>query len=167
MEGVLAVSNPSIASAGQAPAFQTRTERMRTFRAKVLNVAGNIAQYQGDYAAARSLYLESLAIMRDLGDKYGIAACLAGLGGVAAGTEQAEAETQGQAQAERGVRLLGAAEALLEAVSAVLDAEDRIPYEQGVASARAQLSEGEFAKAWAAGRAMSMEQAVEYALEEG
>jgi hypothetical protein len=39
-------------------------------------------------------------------------------------------------------------------------------YEQGVASARAQLSEVEFEKARAEGRAMSMEEAVVYAMEE-
>jgi hypothetical protein len=38
-------------------------------------------------------------------------------------------------------------------------------YEQGVASARAQLSEEEFEKAWAEGRTMSMEEAIAYALE--
>ena len=71
-----------------------------------------------------------------------------------------------QEQAQQGARLLGAAEALLEAVGAVLDADDRIVYEQGVTSARAQLSEEKFERAWAEGRAMSMERAIEYALEE-
>ena len=96
---------------------------------------------------------------------------LAGLGGVAAGMGQAQAQSRAKrsvgGQAERGAKLLGAAEALLEAIGAVMSADDRIVYEQGVASARAQLSEEVFEKAWAEGRAMSMEKAVEYALEEG
>jgi hypothetical protein len=67
-------------------------------------------------------------------------------------------------QPGRGARLLGAAEALLEAIGGVLDPDDGMVYEQGVASARAQLSEAEFERAWAEGRAMSMEEAIEYAL---
>ena len=61
--------------------------------------------------------------------------------------------------------MLGAAEALLEAIGAVMDPDDHMVYEQAVASARAQLSEEEFERARAEGRAMSMEQAIEYALE--
>src|SRR5205823_4155980 len=83
---------------------------------------GHVTYSQGDYAAARSLYEESLAIGRELGDKLGIAICLVGLGGVAAG----------MGQAQRGARLLGAADALLEAISVVLHADDRRVYEQGI-----------------------------------
>ena len=55
---------------------------------------------------------------------------------------------------------------LLEAVGGVLDADDRIVCDQGIAFAHAQLSE-EFEKAWQQGRDMSVERAIEYALEEG
>jgi tetratricopeptide (TPR) repeat protein len=130
-----------------------------------LNSMGSVAYLQGDYAAAHSLYEESLTIRRELQDKRGCAECLAGLGGVAARMGQWQAQTRAEGQAERGTRLLGAAEALLGAISAVLDPEDRMVYEQGVASARAQLSEEDFERAWAEGRAMSMEAAIEYALE--
>ncbi|MFL5731851.1 MAG: hypothetical protein ACJ78Q_01520, partial [Chloroflexia bacterium] len=64
-----------------------------------------------------------------------------------------------------GTKLLGAAEALLEAIDAVMDVEDRMVYEQAVASARAQLSEEEFERARTEGRALGQEQAIEYALE--
>jgi len=132
--------------------------------AQSLNSLANVAWSEGDYATARTLLEESLAIRRELGNKLGIAVCLAGLGGVAAGMGQAQARLQTRVQAQWGARLLGAAEALLEAMSAVLEADDRIVYEQGKASARAQLSAEEFEKAWVEGRAMSMEQAIEYAL---
>ncbi len=124
---------------------------------------GNVVYCQGNYAAARSLYEGSLSIRRELRGKLGIAASLVGLGCVAA--ELAWAQAQTQTQAQRGARLLGAAEAQLEAISAVLDAEDRMVYKQGVASVRAQLSEEEFEKAWAEGRAMTTGQAIAYALE--
>ena len=38
-------------------------------RANVLNAAGVLAYFQGDYPAARALYEESLAIRRELGDR--------------------------------------------------------------------------------------------------
>ncbi|HKP51143.1 MAG TPA: tetratricopeptide repeat protein [Chloroflexia bacterium] len=52
-------------------------------RAKTLNVAGNLADVQNDYEAARTYYSESLAIYRELGDKSGAARPLNGLGLVA------------------------------------------------------------------------------------
>jgi predicted ATPase/class 3 adenylate cyclase/Tfp pilus assembly protein PilF len=132
---------------------------------------GNVAYMQGEYAAARSLYEESLAVWRELENTRGLAICLAGLGGVAVGAprpRQAQAQTRSEGsrgQAKRGARLLGAAEALLEAIRAIVSADDRMVYEQGVASAHAQLSEEEFEKAWAKGRTMNLEQAIAYALE--
>src|SRR5262249_7091897 len=42
-------------------------------RAEALNGAGNIAYNQGDFAGARRFHEESLGIMRELGDKRGIA----------------------------------------------------------------------------------------------
>ncbi len=41
-------------------------------RAKALNGAGVLAQYQGDYEAARALHEESLAISRELGNRQGM-----------------------------------------------------------------------------------------------
>jgi predicted ATPase/DNA-binding SARP family transcriptional activator len=49
-------------------------------RAEALGGAGFLAWEQGDYAAARSLYEESLAISRELGDKQGVAQSLSYLG---------------------------------------------------------------------------------------
>src|SRR5579871_3168636 len=51
--------------------------------AKAHNEAGNLAYLQGDYAGARALYEESLAIYKGLGDQKSIAALLSNLGNVA------------------------------------------------------------------------------------
>jgi predicted ATPase/transcriptional regulator with XRE-family HTH domain len=132
-----------------------------------LSNLGNVASSQGDYAGARSLHEESLSIRRELGDKRGIAISLAGLGGVVARIGQALVHMSEQTQeAMRGARLLGAAEALLEAMSATLEPDDRTVYEQGVASARAQLGEEAFEEAMQEGRGMSLDQAIEYSLQE-
>jgi predicted ATPase len=49
-------------------------------RAKALNWAGALAWKQGDYAAARTLYEQSLALRRELGDRGGVGAVLSNLG---------------------------------------------------------------------------------------
>jgi predicted ATPase/DNA-binding SARP family transcriptional activator len=51
-------------------------------RAKAQACAGFLAQWQGDYAAARALFEQSLAIQRELGDPASIAFSLTGLGQV-------------------------------------------------------------------------------------
>ena len=103
---------------------------------------------------AASLLKKSLTLFRELGEKPGIASCLAG---VAAILEE-------QAQPEQSAQLLGATEALLETTGAVLWPADRIEYERDVSDLRAQLDEAAFDAAWAEGRAMTMEQAIETAL---
>jgi DNA-binding CsgD family transcriptional regulator len=114
-----------------------------------------VAYLQGDYSAARSLCEEGLVTSKDIGSTYNIAISMAALGGIAAAT----------GQPQRGARLLGAADALLQGIGSVLEAENRRPYQAGVASARAQLGEAEFEKAMHQGRSMLMEQAIAYALD--
>lgn len=63
-------------------------------------------------------------------------------------------------------RLLGAAEALREEMGKPLRLRERGEYDQLLSSARAALGEEAAAAAWEAGRAMSLQQAVEYALYE-
>ena len=70
-------------------------------------------------------------------------------------------------EAQRSALLLGAAEALLEEVGARVYnyyIPDRSVYERTTANVHAQLSEEGFEEARSKGRAMTFEQAVEYAL---
>jgi hypothetical protein len=60
--------------------------------------------------------------------------------------------------------MLGAAETLRETLGTPPLSFQRAPYERGVAAARAQLHPAAFAAAWAAGRALTPEQAIEEAL---
>ena len=53
---------------------------MASLRAKALNGAGWIAVFQGDYERAKALLDEGLALYRKLGDKNGVASCLAPVG---------------------------------------------------------------------------------------
>jgi hypothetical protein len=126
-----------------------------------------LSSAEGDYATAHSLYRESLTIRREIGDRYGITVCLVGLGAVAvraAADKQEHPDSRWDLeQLERGVRLLGAADALSNVIGAPLMADECRVYQQGLAIARDAMDEAAFAKAWAEGRAMSMEQAVELA----
>jgi predicted ATPase/class 3 adenylate cyclase/Tfp pilus assembly protein PilF len=130
--------------------------------ANSLNNLGLVAQQQWDHFAARSLYEESLSLHRELGDKFGIAASLAGLGGLAVARVTS---TNSTGSVERGVRLLGAVEAMLETIGAVLESGNRIPYERAIAASRQQLGEDAFKRVWKEGRAMGMDEAIAYALE--
>jgi predicted ATPase len=121
-----------------------------------LNNLALTALMQGDYELAWSLCEESLIMRRDLGDKLGIAYSLGGLGTIAV--------SMGHPQ--RGARLLGAAEALLKVLEGVKDVESPLPYDQGIASTHAQSGQDDFEHDWGGGRAMSMEEAIAYALEE-
>ena len=98
---------------------------------------------------------ESLILSRELGVKQGIAECLDGLAGVGVVL----------GVPERSARLLGAAEELREIISSPLPPADRAEVDGYVAAVRDALDEEAFEAAWAEGRAMTIEEAIEYALD--
>ncbi len=117
---------------------------------------GEVACAEKDYSGARELFRESLTILRELHDPWGVASALEGLAPV-------ELALAGPRPA---ARIWGGAERLREEVSAAMPPGDRQRYEVQVASARAALrDDAAFDVAWSEGRAMSMDQAVTYALE--
>jgi tetratricopeptide (TPR) repeat protein len=122
----------------------------------VLGGMGHRMRDEGDYARSRTLYQESLVLRRELGDRIALAQSLEDLA-VLAGRE---------GHAERAIRLLGAGEAFCETMGARPPVAVVSEYERTVAEGRAALGEAAFAAVWAEGRAMSLEQAVAYALGE-
>jgi hypothetical protein len=70
-------------------------------------------------------------------------------------------------QRARAARLWGAAEALRTDIGAPLPPDARPLYEPSMAAARALLGEAAWETAFAQGKAMSAEEAAEYALGEG
>ena len=112
---------------------------------------------RGNHVRAALLFEETLRLVRSVGEKLGIAYGLLGL----AGAEAAQAEPG------RAARLWGAAEALREEISVALSHWDLYgyDYEGRVSAARSMLGdEGAWERVWAEGRAMTPDQAVEYAL---
>jgi len=113
-----------------------------------------VAQRQGDYGQVATRFAEGLVFCRQSGNQEDIAICLMGL-----------SEAIGkQRQSLRAARLLGAVAVMLETVGAAVALHVRTDYDRILANTCAQLDEATFAAAWAAGRAMTLEQAVAYAL---
>ena len=125
--------------------------------AEVLLEMGRVAHTQGNSTRAIGLCRESLILSQKLDNKSYIAFCLTALAGA----------TQAVGDTARAARFFGAAQRLLEFLDAVLGPSGSLEYSDDLAIARNQLGEAAFAKAWAAGRAMSIEQAVTHALEGG
>jgi non-specific serine/threonine protein kinase len=123
--------------------------------AKAMSNLGQVAAAQGDYPAARSLQQEGLAIYRELSDRSGIAGLIEGL----AGTAFALGEPV------RAACLWGAMERLREDIAAPMAPSERPHYDRIVADARAAIDDAAaFDLAWQRGRAMTLDQAIAYAL---
>jgi predicted ATPase len=133
--------------------------------ALTLNALGRMAYAQGDYSTAASLYQQGLALFRETEHKRGVAVSLIGLGAIGIGAAKGREGSEGIEAAQRGARLLGASEALLESIGAVQEPIDRALYTKGAASARSQLGDEAFERARQEGRAMSEEAAIEFALQ--
>ena len=123
-----------------------------------LAALGMVSLTAGDPEQAQAYLAENLELLRGMGHKMGIAYCLLGMAGVAGE----------RARPDRAARLWGAAEALREAIGMHLTPFDRshYRYEERLAAARALIEEDAWARVWAEGRAMSPEEAIEYALAE-
>jgi tetratricopeptide (TPR) repeat protein len=115
---------------------------------------GDVAQYYGDAPRAETLFKESLDYHNRAGEREYMAEALAGLAGVAAV----------EGQPERAARLFGAAEALRDAIHLSIRVYNRAPYDRYWPMAQASSDEKTLARAWAEGKAMSLQQAIDYAL---
>jgi non-specific serine/threonine protein kinase len=115
---------------------------------------GSLAQRRGDFQRAEVIYRETLALVVAMGDRRRTLACLEGLAAAASAL----------GAFGRAAHLFGAADALREAAGVTLPPPHRAIREPRVAAARAALRPEVFETAWAAGRAMALDEAVQYAL---
>lgn len=118
------------------------------------NCQGDIARYQGDYEGALRLYRASLDASKKIDSQFVIGLNLMGLACLWAQV----------GQLERAATFFGALEGLIEqGNSAILLPVDKPEHDRHRAAVRAALDEPTFNKAWAYGRAMSVDQIVAYA----
>jgi len=122
---------------------------------------GLAARMEGQLGQAEALFAEALEQFHALGIKRNVAGSLAGLALVAADRASG---TQAVPSAQRAARLAGATAAHLGALGAPLDRQFRKPYEGAIATARAILGDAAFMAAWEAGKEMSLDEAIAYAL---
>jgi predicted ATPase/DNA-binding winged helix-turn-helix (wHTH) protein len=159
-----------------------------------MNYQGDVARNQGDRTAARSLYEEALAIFRELGDRWGVAGTLADLGnlagdegdylnaralyrqsiklfqelehkrGIARLLECFACCAALQCEAERSLRLAGAAAALRQIIGAPLTSTEQARLNASLHTARQALTNPLAATAWSEGWNLSLEKAIEEVL---
>ena len=159
-----------------------------------LNSQGDVARDQGDFAAAQTLYEKSLAIFQELNDRWGIAGSLADLGniareqrdcrtahsfyreslkifrelghkrGIARLLEGFACSAAVQLQAERALRLAGAAAALRENIGTPLTPTEQAKLEAILDPARQALINTAGTTAWLDGWSMPIEKAIEEVL---
>ena len=167
---------------------------VRTGVAWSLNYQGDVARDQGDSPAARTLYEQGLAIFQELGDRWGIAGTLADLGslareqrncptahslyreslkifqelehkrGIARLLECFACSAAAQLEAERSLRLAGAAAALRHSIGAPLTPAEQAKLESTLDPARQVLTNTAGTTAWLEGWAMPLEKAIEEVL---
>jgi len=112
------------------------------------------ALIRGDHERVKALSEESMKLLQKAEDKQHIADCLEIMAGGAGA----------QGRAQRAARLWGVAEALREDIGVPLQPEDRKLLDPYLATARFSLGEVAWRATLAEGRAMMLEQAIEYAL---
>lgn len=152
-------------------------------------LAGLVAHQERDFVRARPLLEESVALYKELGDRWHTALSLSTLARVETvqsnyvaavslhkeslalyrqiGNNNFASVLEGladvavrQGQPALAAQMWGAAEALRQHIGAPLPPVYRADYERSVAAARTQLGEKAFVAAWAEGRTMTPEQAL-------
>jgi predicted ATPase/DNA-binding CsgD family transcriptional regulator len=116
-----------------------------------------VAYHDGDFEKAKKLADDHLQKMLEISwkkpcDVYSLAILAGPLGQLG--------------EPEKGARLLGASVALMEEMGADFQPTDTHEYKKYKDDLRAKLDESTFKNAWAEGQAMTLEQAVAYALDE-
>ncbi|MDQ6694889.1 MAG: tetratricopeptide repeat protein [Chloroflexota bacterium] len=121
----------------------------------ILSNLGNLEHHEGHNELAEELFSESLQLQRELGERLITAECLAGLSSIA----------RSEMQPNIAVKLLAAADQLLRSAGFQLNDVNRQDNDSELAEARKLVDPLIFDQLWAEGHAMTMQQAIDYALE--
>ena len=123
---------------------------------RVYYSSGLLALHNSNYALAFQCFLYPLDLAQKSGELVHVSMLLMGLAAVAAGTDQSA----------RAAKLSGAAQAVFEAIDDQIPQFDRAEFYRHIQFARAQLGDDAVESLQAEGRAMTLEQAIAYALED-
>jgi predicted ATPase/DNA-binding CsgD family transcriptional regulator len=115
-----------------------------------------ISYHRAQYLPAAQFAKRALRIYREMGNEYGMVTNLAVLAGPAAAL----------GASRRAARLLGASQALLEKYGVQHQPSDTPEIQPYITAVQSQLSEQDLQAAWQAGSAMTLQEAIDYALDE-
>jgi len=111
-------------------------------------------RFEGKLELAEAGYRKTIPVWQKLGHRAAIAHQLECFAFLAKSLEQTE----------RAASLLGAAEALRKKININMTPHEKEDYDKEVADLRNNSDEAEFTQAWSKGRAMSVEEAIKFAL---
>lgn len=117
---------------------------------------GHVERHTGNSSQAKIIYRETIKGWQEIGNRSAIAHQLECFGFLAIADEEPQ----------RAAKLFGASEALREKTQSPMADNERVEHDQSVAQLRSMLSETEFNMLWAEGKSMTMEQAIQLALNE-
>ncbi len=117
---------------------------------------GNLLMREGDYQRAHALYRESLLCCKEMKGKWFLSRSL----------EDIALLLSKQGEVLRAATILGSAEALRDALGATVMPFSIGTYEQSLSIVHAQLRAEDAQQAWQTGRAMTIEQVIDYTLEQ-
>ena len=115
----------------------------------------HILRHEGNYPEAISSYRETILEWQRMGHRSAVAHQLECMAFVAKAMEQPE----------KALRLLGAAEALRQKIEIDMTPPEREEYEKELADLKANMEDKEFASLWGEGRFLTMNEAIEMALD--
>ena len=124
--------------------------------AMLLSNLGLLALAQNEHRRAGPLFRESLRLKIELGLKVDMPDSLAGLAGVALA----------DGQPRRGALIMGAVDALCDAMGYALEPSGRATYDGVLEGIKGQLSDADFRQAWEEGHKMPSAEVIEYALQD-
>jgi tetratricopeptide (TPR) repeat protein len=163
--------------------------------ADVYEVRGLLAAYSGKYEEARLLFEKAMDAFREVGAPYSVLLnknnfahlerqfghhqqalelyreTIVGfyevgqLGAVAHQLECFGFLAMASDQFERALKLFAAADALREKVASPMTSEEQAYFDEQIKILRQKIDAGQFDRVWTSGRALTMEQALELALE--
>jgi tetratricopeptide (TPR) repeat protein len=131
-----------------------RDLRHKGFETVMMSEIGHIARLSGDYKQAEEIYSQTIPRFQDMGNRPAVAHQLECFAFIAIR----------EGRLEGAVKLLGAAEALRDAVDSQMTGHEREEYDPQVKSLSSLLTESTLQTLWEEGRSMSMKSAVDYAL---
>ena len=134
----------------------SRTYGMQEDWGLSLYFLGLLALHQNNYPAARGYFVDYIKAKRESLNKVNVYVFVLSQAAISAGINQPE----------RAARLSGAAQGILETLDRKISRFNQAEFDRHVQIAYEQLGPDSFENHASQGRAMTMEQAIEYALED-